>query len=160
MVQDWNRSRLFDADRPTGLDNPPQKGSARRHRFCPGPRVTWEGRFRTRLADAEISPRRVQAELPVWVGIGGNPESAKMAAERGLPLALANITRPPAEFRDLIAGYRQAGAVAGYDATTLKVSLASHRPRSRGRHLHPTRTDPRCGPCPTLEGVPKRLPPG
>jgi probable LLM family oxidoreductase len=91
-----------------------------------GPRVTWEGRFRTRLADAEISPRPVQAELPVWVGIGGNPESAKMAAERGLPLALANITRPPAEFRDLIAGYRQAGAVAGYDATTLKVSLASH----------------------------------
>ena len=34
-----------------------------------------------------------------------------MAVERGLPLVLANITRPPAEFRDLIAGYRQAGAV-------------------------------------------------
>ncbi len=42
-------------------------------------RVTWSGRFRPPLADAEVSPRPVQPRLPVWLGVGGSPESAARA---------------------------------------------------------------------------------
>jgi alkanesulfonate monooxygenase SsuD/methylene tetrahydromethanopterin reductase-like flavin-dependent oxidoreductase (luciferase family) len=89
-------------------------------------RVTWSGRFRTPLADAAISPRPVQTEIPVWVGVGGNPESARQAALRGLPLTLANISKPPADFAGQIAEYRGVGVEAGHDAARLKVALAGH----------------------------------
>lgn len=89
-------------------------------------RVTWEGRFRPPLENAEISPRPLQPELPIWVGTGGNPESAANAARLGLPLALANITLPPATFAAQIADYKRIGGEAGHDASRLRVSLAGH----------------------------------
>jgi probable LLM family oxidoreductase len=88
--------------------------------------VTWQGRFRTALSDAEISPRPLQAELPIWLGVGGNPESALRAGVLGLPLALANISQPPAKFSAQIADYKRAGAEAGHDPKRLKVAIASH----------------------------------
>jgi len=76
--------------------------------------VTWQGRFRSALADAAISPRPVQAELPVWLGVGGNPESALRAARLGLPLALANISQKPEKFAAQIADYKRVGVEAGF----------------------------------------------
>src|SRR6185437_11150333 len=52
-------------------------------------RVTWDGRFRSALQNAEISPRPLD-KLPIWLGIGGTPDSARRAADRGLPIVLAN----------------------------------------------------------------------
>lgn len=89
-------------------------------------RATWQGRFRTPLDDAAISPRPIQPAIPVSAGVGGNPESALQAARRGLPLTLANITRPPADFAGQIADYRRAGAEAGFGPATLTVALAGH----------------------------------
>jgi probable LLM family oxidoreductase len=89
-------------------------------------RVTWQGRFRPALQDAEISPRPAQAELPVWLGVGGNPESALRAGRLGLPLALANISQKPEKFRGQIADYRRAGAEAGFAPDRLKVAIATH----------------------------------
>jgi len=89
-------------------------------------RVTWQGRFRPPLNDAEVSPRPVQAELPIWAGTGGNPESAANAARLGLPLMLANISKPPAELAPQVAAYKEIGAEAGYDSSRLKVGLAGH----------------------------------
>jgi probable LLM family oxidoreductase len=90
------------------------------------PRVTWQGRFRPALVDAAISPRPAQPRLPIWAGTGGNPESAMQAARRGLPLTLANITKPPADFAGQIADYRRVGAEAGHDPAALRVALAGH----------------------------------
>ena len=87
--------------------------------------VTWEGRFRTALDDAQISPRPL-AKLPVWLGAGGNPETMLHAADLGLPVILANISKPPADFKDQIAAYRRRHAEKGYGATTRKVAIASH----------------------------------
>ena len=89
-------------------------------------RVTWQGKFRTPLTDAEISPRPVNGKLPIWLGVGGTPESAVRAGKLGLPLTLANITQPPAKFAPQIAAYRQAGADAGHDPKTLTVAIAGH----------------------------------
>jgi alkanesulfonate monooxygenase SsuD/methylene tetrahydromethanopterin reductase-like flavin-dependent oxidoreductase (luciferase family) len=56
-----------------------------------GERVTWRGRFRAPLSNSEISPRPV-GKLPIWLGVGGNPESALRAGDLGLPLILAKTS--------------------------------------------------------------------
>ncbi len=89
-------------------------------------RVTWQGRFRPPLADAAISPRPMQEELPIWAGTGGNPDSAFNTARRGLPLMLANITKPPAELAPQVADYRRIGEESGFKPARLKVGLAGH----------------------------------
>jgi len=60
-------------------------------------RVTWQGRFRPALKDAPIPPRPAQNRLPIWVGTGGTQSSVVRAGALGLPLALANISMPPAK---------------------------------------------------------------
>src|SRR5262245_59954917 len=76
-------------------------------------RVTWQGRVRPALRDAPIPPRPLQAPLPIWIGTGGTPESVVRAGKLGLPLALANISVPPARFAPLIELYRRNGTQAG-----------------------------------------------
>jgi len=89
-------------------------------------RVTWQGRFRPPLHDAPIPPRPVQTRLPIWVGTGGTANSVVRAGKLGLPLALANISVPPARFAPLIDLYRQTGIEAGHRQQELKVSVATH----------------------------------
>jgi probable LLM family oxidoreductase len=89
-------------------------------------RVTWQGKFRTPLEDAEISPRPAAGKLSIWIGVGGTLESAVRAGRLGLPLTLANITQPPAKFAPQIEAYRQAFAGAGNDAKDMKVAIAGH----------------------------------
>ena len=90
------------------------------------PRVTWNGRHRTPLNDAEISPRPARSALTIWAGTGGNPESAAEAARLGLPLTLANITLPPAKLAPQVADYKRIGVEAGFAPAKLRVSLAGH----------------------------------
>jgi alkanesulfonate monooxygenase SsuD/methylene tetrahydromethanopterin reductase-like flavin-dependent oxidoreductase (luciferase family) len=88
-------------------------------------RVTWNGRFRAPLNNSQISPRPA-GKLPIWLGVGGNPESALRAGELGLPVILANISQPPINFIDQIAAYRQRHAAKKHDVSTLKVAIATH----------------------------------
>jgi len=89
-------------------------------------RVTWQGRFRPPLHDAPIPPRPAQRLLPIWIGTGGTKSSVERAGELGLPLALANISLPPAKLAPMVDLYRRAGLEAGHSATDLKVSVATH----------------------------------
>jgi probable LLM family oxidoreductase len=89
-------------------------------------RVTWQGRFRSPLKDAPIPPRPAQSRLPIWVGTGGTQNSIVRAGTLGLPLALANISMPPAKLAPLADLYRQTGMQAGHDPSALKVSIATH----------------------------------
>jgi probable LLM family oxidoreductase len=91
-----------------------------------GERVSWQGRFRPALHDAPIPPRPLQPRLPIWVGTGGTPGSVVRAGTLGLPLALANIGVPPAQFAPLIELYRRTGREAGHSAGDLKVAVATH----------------------------------
>jgi probable LLM family oxidoreductase len=88
--------------------------------------VTWQGRFRPPLKDAPIPPRPVQSRLPIWVGTGGTQNSIERAGKLGLPLALANISLPPAKLAPLADLYRRTGAQAGHPAGDLKVSIGTH----------------------------------
>jgi len=89
-------------------------------------RVTWQGRFRPALKDAPIPPRPAQSRLPIWVGTGGTQNSIVRAGTLGLPLALANISMPPAKLKPLADLYRHTGMQAGHDPSALKVSIATH----------------------------------
>jgi alkanesulfonate monooxygenase SsuD/methylene tetrahydromethanopterin reductase-like flavin-dependent oxidoreductase (luciferase family) len=68
----------------------------------------------------------VQARLPIWVGTGGTANSAARAGTLALPLALANISMPPAKLAPLVELYRRSGGEAGHSAEDLKVAVAAH----------------------------------
>ena len=89
-------------------------------------RVTWSGRHRPALSDAEVWPRPVQQPLPVWVAVGGSPQSVVRAGTLGLPLTIAIIGGQPARFAPLFELYREAAAGAGHDAPTTRVAINTH----------------------------------
>ncbi|MGG1396804.1 LLM class flavin-dependent oxidoreductase [Bacillus salipaludis] len=89
-------------------------------------RVTWSGRFRSPLQAAEIAPRPLQKEIPIWVGVGGTPESAARAGRLGTGLALAILGGPPIRFKPLVDIYRQAASQAGHAPESLKVGVTGH----------------------------------
>jgi alkanesulfonate monooxygenase SsuD/methylene tetrahydromethanopterin reductase-like flavin-dependent oxidoreductase (luciferase family) len=76
-------------------------------------RVTWSGRHRPALADQPVFPRPVQDPLPLWVAVGGNPESVVRAGALGLPLALAIIGGEPARFAPLAELHRRSPSSTG-----------------------------------------------
>ena len=88
--------------------------------------VTWSGRHRPALREAEVFPRPVQDPLPVWVAVGGSPPSVVRAGTLGLPLTLAIIGGQPERFVPLIDLYREAGARAGHDPARLRVAINTH----------------------------------
>jgi alkanesulfonate monooxygenase SsuD/methylene tetrahydromethanopterin reductase-like flavin-dependent oxidoreductase (luciferase family) len=88
-------------------------------------RVTWRGRFRAPLSNAEIAPRALQATIPLWIGVGGSPDSAVRAGRLGLPMALAVLGGPYSRAGQLAALYRAVGKEAGH-AETLRVAVNGH----------------------------------
>ena len=89
-------------------------------------RITWSGRHRPSIEDRAVYPRPLQDPIPVWVAVGGTPQSVKRAATLGLPMALAIIGGAPARFRTMVDLYRETAAGAGHDPAALPVSINSH----------------------------------
>src|SRR5580658_7924256 len=87
--------------------------------------VTWSGKHRAALTGQGIYPRPLQNPLPIWVGVGGSPESFVRAGMLGLPLMVAIIGGEPHRFRPLIELYREAGRRAGHSPEQLTVGLHS-----------------------------------
>lgn len=85
--------------------------------------IRWSGRYRPPLNGQAVYPRPVQAPLPVWLGVGGTPESFARAGLLGLPLMVAIIGGEPRRFRPLIDLYRETGRRAGHSEEKLRVGL-------------------------------------
>lgn len=85
--------------------------------------VHWSGRHRAPLRGQGVYPRPQQPQLPVWVGVGGTPESFVRAGRLGLPLMVAIIGGDFRAFRPLVDLYRAAGAQAGHAPDTLRVGV-------------------------------------
>ena len=85
--------------------------------------VQWSGQFRPALTGQGVYPRPVQAQLPIWLGVGGTPASFVRAGELGLPLMVAIIGGEVARFRPLVDLYREAGHRAGHPPAQLRVGL-------------------------------------
>lgn len=89
-------------------------------------RVSWQGQYRTALNDAQIAPRPFQSKLPIWIGVGGTPESAARAGRLGLNMALGILGGDPRRVKPLVDIYRAAGKAAGHDPSKLRVSVTGH----------------------------------
>ncbi|AHJ98431.1 luciferase-like protein [Hymenobacter swuensis DY53] len=88
-------------------------------------KIRWQGRFRPALTGQGVYPRPAQAQLPIWLGVGGTPESFVRAGALGLPLMVAIIGGETHRFRPLLDLYREAGRRAGHAPEQLKVGLHS-----------------------------------
>lgn len=89
-------------------------------------KVTWGGGHRPAINNLGVYPRPVQEPLPVWIGSGGNSQSAIRAGLLGLPLVLAIIGGSPLQFAPLVKLYKRAAAQAGHDVSKLPVASHSH----------------------------------
>src|ERR687889_197017 len=87
--------------------------------------VYWSGKHRPSLNGQGVYPRPLQNLLPVWLGVGGTPESFVRAGLLGLPLMVAIIGGETHRFRPLVDLYRKSGRQAGYSANRLKVGVHS-----------------------------------
>jgi len=88
-------------------------------------KVTWRGKHRAPITDRGVYPRP-EREIPVWIAVGGTPQSAIRAGTLGLPMALAIIGGEPERFAPFVEIYREAGQRAGHPPERLKVSINSH----------------------------------
>ena len=88
--------------------------------------ITWSGKHRAPLQDLGVYPRPVQNPLPVWVAVGGTPQSVARAATLGLPMALAIIGGMPERFAPLFDLYREYSRRAGHDPANIPLSINSH----------------------------------
>ena len=91
-------------------------------------RVTWQGsgRHRAAIGGLGIHPAPVQQPIPVWIAVGGTPQSIARAGMLGLPMALAIIGGDPARFAPLVDLHRRALEQGGHDASAVPVSINAH----------------------------------
>ncbi len=89
-------------------------------------RVTWRGRLRPSIDNLGVYPRALQDPLPVWIAVGGTPQSIARAGALGLPLALAIIGGEPARFAPMAQLYREAAKRAGHDPARLPLGINAH----------------------------------
>jgi len=87
--------------------------------------VYWSGEYRPTLNGQGVYPRPLQKPLPIWIGVGGTPESFVRAGLLGLPLMVAIIGGETSRFRPLVDLYREAGRRAGHLPDQLKVGVHS-----------------------------------
>ena len=87
--------------------------------------IHWSGKYRPNLNGQGVYPRPFQNPLPLWIGVGGTPESFVRAGNLGLPLMVAIIGGRTGYFRPLIDLYRNAGKQAGHSPDKLKVGIHS-----------------------------------
>src|SRR2546427_7469769 len=81
------------------------------------------GTYRRALTGQGVYPRPVQNPLPIWLGVGGTPQSFARAGALGLPLMVAIIGGEPRRFRPLVDLYRGTGKRFGYSPDRLKVGV-------------------------------------
>lgn len=88
--------------------------------------VHWEGHHRPSIQGRGVYPRPLQDPIPLWIAVGGTPQSVARAGALGLPLAIAIIGGSPAPFQQLTELYRESARRAGRDPSSLKLSINSH----------------------------------
>lgn len=89
-------------------------------------KVTWKGKHRPAIDNLGVYPRPYNPEIPIWVGVGGTPNSVIRAATLGLPMALAIIGGMPERFVDFTDLYKETWKKVGHDESKLQLAINSH----------------------------------
>lgn len=88
--------------------------------------ITWKGKFRPELVNQQVLPRAVDNNLPIWIAVGGTPESVIRAGKLGLPLMIAIIGGSPSQFKPLFNLYKEEYQKAGHDMAKFQVGIHAH----------------------------------
>ncbi len=89
--------------------------------------ITWEGKFRASLKEQEIFPRPLNnRQLPIWIAVGGTPESVRRAARLGVPVVFAIIGGMPRQFKPLIDFYKQEYLRFGHNENEMQIGVHAH----------------------------------
>ena len=89
-------------------------------------KISWQGKHTQTINNLGVYPRPVQDPLPVWIAVGGTPQSVIRAGTLGLPLAIAIIGGAPERFVEFANLYRESARRAGHDLSKLQLSINSH----------------------------------
>lgn len=87
--------------------------------------VTWKGKYRAPIQGQGVYPRPKQEAIPVWLGVGGTPASAKRAGRLNLPMMIAILGSAPRHFVSFVELYRESAAAAGHDVSKLQLGISS-----------------------------------
>lgn len=88
--------------------------------------LSWKGRFRAELKEQMVLPRAAGQKLPVWIAVGGTPESVQRAARLGLPLVIAILGGNPAQFAPYYQYYREEYVRQGHDPAKIQLGVHVH----------------------------------
>ncbi|WP_419868816.1 LLM class flavin-dependent oxidoreductase [Chryseobacterium sp. CT-SW4] len=89
--------------------------------------VSWSGKLRAPMENQTVYPRaKNNGKLPIWIAVGGTPQSVLRAAKLGLPLIVAIIGGMPVQFKSLIDFYKQEYEKAGHDLSQMQIAIHSH----------------------------------
>lgn len=89
-------------------------------------KITWKGKHTQSISNRGVYPRPFNKKLPIWVAVGGTPESVARAAQYGLPVTLAIIGGMPARFAPFAQIYREVYKESGHDMNALQFGVNSH----------------------------------
>ncbi len=89
-------------------------------------KISWNGKHRSAIDNLGIYPRAAQEILPVWIAVGGTPQSVVRAAVLGLPMALAIIGGTPDRFAPFVHLYRNTLKNIGKNSADYPISINSH----------------------------------
>jgi len=89
------------------------------------PVVNWQGSTRPPLSNQRVFPV-LGAPLPVWIGVGGSPESVIRAVRHELPMMLAIIGGEARRFRPFVDLWHRAWAQVGKPALPLGMHSHGH----------------------------------
>lgn len=89
-------------------------------------KLSWKGKLTQSVNERGVYPRPLRDKLPIWVAVGGTPESAMRAGNYGLPMALAIIGGMPARFAPFTKLYRDTYQKAGHDMNRFQLGINSH----------------------------------
>lgn len=87
--------------------------------------VNWKGNFRAPIQNQGVYPRPLQQAIPVWLGVGGTPASAKRAGRLNLPMTIAILGSAPKNFVSFVELYRESAEKAGQDVSKLQLGISS-----------------------------------
>lgn len=87
--------------------------------------LTWEGKYRAPMKDLTIYPQP-ERKLPIWIAVGGTPESVLRAARYGLPIIFAIIGGTPQQFLPLVNFYKEQYIAHGHNPKEMQIGIHSH----------------------------------
>lgn len=88
--------------------------------------VSWQGKHTQSLRNVNIYPQSYQEKIPVWIAVGGTPNSVLRAARLGLPITFAIIGGAPYNFKPLVDYYKENYTHFGHDVSKMQVAINSH----------------------------------